>query len=110
MIQLAFILRGWYSELWLKNTGEGHTLIVTPCSISDGVRNFEVITEFEVKEDLTEYKATRIFEDYDDARDYVDNVKETLPSIKVEHDTVKICSRFSPDILHCGFTFLRLPR
>ena len=93
-------------EKYLKNTGEGHTLIVTPCSISDGVRNFEVITEFEVKEDLTEYKATRIFEDYDDARDYVANVKETLPSIKVEHDTVKILSRFSPDILHCGWAFL----
>ena len=94
-------------EKYLDSTGEDHKLIVTPFSVSDGVRDFEVITEFEVKGDLTEYKSTKILYDWDDACDYVANVKETHPSIKVEHDTVKILSRFSPDILHCGWAFLR---
>ncbi|MDE6557186.1 MAG: hypothetical protein K2K55_09540 [Duncaniella sp.] len=38
-----------------------------------------------------------------DARDYVANIRESQPSVIVDHDSVKIRSRFSPSLLHSGF-------
>lgn len=93
---------------YLESTGENHKLIVTPYSVADLERGVQVVTEFEVNGDLTEYKSTKIFDDYDDACDYVANIKETQPAIKVEHDCVIIYSRFSPNILHCGWAFMGL--
>lgn len=95
-------------EKYLASSGEDHKLIVTPCTVPDETTTFNVITEFEVIDDLPKYKSTIIIEDYDDARDYVENIKETQPAIKVNHDTVKIRSRFSPDFLHCGLAYLDL--
>lgn len=90
-------------EKYLKSTGEDHKLIVTPYLVSDLEQNLQVITKFEMKGDLVEYRSTKVLEDYDDARDYVANIKDDQPTIKVEHDSVRIRSRFSPNILHCGF-------
>lgn len=95
-------------EKYLASSGEDHKLIVTPCTVPDETTMFNVITEFEVIDDLPEYKATIIFDDYDDARDYVENIKESQPTIKVNHATVKIRSRFSPNFLHCGWAYLGL--
>ena len=95
-------------EKYLASSGEDHKLIVTPCTVPDETTTFNVITEFEVIDDLPKYKSTIIIEDYDDPRDYVENIKETQPAIKVNHDTVKIRSRFSPDFLHCGWAYLDL--
>lgn len=92
-------------EKYLESTDEDHKLIATPCTVPEGTRNISVITEFDVNGDLTEYKSTKIFDDYDDARDYVADIKENHPRIKVEHETVKVHSRFSPNILHCGWAF-----
>ena len=93
-------------EKYLANTGEDHKLIVTPWTVYDEVRNVKVITEFDINGVSSEYKCTKIFEDYDDARDYVANINELEPSLQVEHDSVKIHSCFSPDFLHCGWAFL----
>ena len=93
-------------EKYIKTTGEEHKLIVTPCSVTEGVRNIEVITEFEVNGNLIKYRSTKVLDDYDYARDYVDNIKDSQPSIKVEHDSVRIRSRFIPDMLHCGWRFI----
>lgn len=90
-------------EKYLKNTGENHRLVVTPTMVADLDHSLQVITEFEVKSDLPEYKSTTVLDDWDDVRDYVANVKERRPDIKVEHDTVKIRSRFSPSFLHDGW-------
>lgn len=90
-------------EKYLASTDEDHKLIVTPCTVPEGTKNIQVITQFDINGNLTEYKSTNIFDDYDDARDFVANIKESLPAIKVEHDTVKIHSRFTPDILHRGW-------
>ena len=94
-------------EKYLINTGEDHKLIVTPSSVDDGERKVEVITEFEDNGDSVEYKSTTIFDECDDARDYVAEIKETQPTIKVEHDSVKIHSSFSPNILHIGWASLK---
>lgn len=93
-------------EKYLASTGEDHKLIVTPFTVSEETGRVNVITKFEVKGDSAEYKSTEIIEDYDDARDYVENIMETQPSIEVEHEIVKIRSRFSPDFLHCGWAYL----
>lgn len=95
-------------EKYLASSGEDHKLIVTPCTVPDETTKFSVITEFEVIDDLPEYKSTIVIEDYDDASDYVANIEETQPAIKVHHDIVKIRSRFSPDFLHCGWAYLDL--
>lgn len=93
-------------EKYLASTGEDHKLIMTPCTVPDDAKTVNVVTEFEVNGDSVEYKSTKIFEDYDDARDYVADIKEAQPSIQAEHDTVKIRSRFSPAFLHCGYAYL----
>lgn len=90
-------------EKYLASTGEDHKLIVTPSNVPEYTRNISVITAFDVNDDLTEYNSTKIFDDHDDARDYVANIKDQLPAIKVEHDIVRIHSRFTPNILHCGW-------
>lgn len=95
-------------EKYLASSGEDHKLIVTPWSVDDERRNVEVVTKFEVNGNSAEYKLTKIFEDYDEARDYVENIKETQPAIRVEHDSVRISSRFSPDIIHIGHAFMGL--
>lgn len=93
-------------EKYLKNTGENHKLIVTPTTVTDLDHNLQVITEFDIIDNLPVYKSTTILNDWDDASDYVANIKENRPSIKVEHDSVKIRSRFSPSILHDGWAEL----
>lgn len=90
-------------EKYLKGTGENHKLVVTPTRVSDLDQSLQIVTEFEVNGDLPEYKSTTVLKDYDDARDYVANIRETRPNIRVEHDTVKIRSRFSPSFLHDGW-------
>lgn len=90
-------------EKYLKTTRENHKLIITTAAVNDTDQSLQVVTEFYVNGDLSEYKSTTIFDDYDDACDYVENVKAIQPSIKVEHDVVKIQSRFSPSILHSGW-------
>lgn len=93
-------------EKYLASTGEVHKVIVTPFTVAEETGRVNVITKLEVNGDSAEYKSTEIIEDYDDARDYVGNIKETQPSIEVEHEIVKIRSRFSPDFLHCGWAYL----
>ena len=78
-------------------------LVVTPTMVTDLDQRLLVITEFEVNDDLPEYKSTTVFEDYDDARDYVANIKDNRQSVEVEHDSVNIASRFTPGMLHCGW-------
>lgn len=90
-------------EKYLKSTGGNHRLVVTTAMVSDLDRTLQVITEFDVKGDLPEYKSTTVFDDYEEADDYVAKIKENQLSVKVEHDTVKIRSRFSPSILHSGW-------
>ena len=90
-------------EKYLKTTGENHKLVVTPTMVTDLDQRLLVITEFEVNGDLPEYKSTTVFEDYDDARDYVANIKDNRQSVEVEHDSVNIASRFTPGMLHCGW-------
>lgn len=70
--------------------------------VSDLDRTLQVITEFDVNGNLPEYKSTTVFDDYEDADDYLAKIKENQLSVKVEHDTVKIRSRFSPSI-HSSF-------
>lgn len=84
-------------ERYTASSGEDHKLIVTPCTVQEDMKSVSVVTEFVVNGELTEYMSTEVFEDYDDARDYVANVKETEPTIHVEHDIVKIRTRFTPD-------------
>lgn len=90
-------------EKYLKSTGENHRLAVTPTKVADLDQSLQVITEFELNGDLPEYKSTTVMDDYDDARDYVASIKDTQPTVRVEHDTVKIRSRFTPSILHSGW-------
>ncbi len=88
---------------YLKSTGEDHRLIVTPTTVTDLDRCLQVVTVFDVNDESYEYKSTTVLDDYDDARDLVANIKDSQPSVKVEHDSVKIHSRFSPGILHVGW-------
>lgn len=90
-------------EKYLKTTCENHKLAVTPATVSDSEQSIQVITEFSVTGDFPEYKSTTVFDDYDAARDYVEDIKATQTSITVEHDMVKIQSRFSPAILNSGW-------
>lgn len=90
-------------EKYLKSTGENHRPVLTMTTVSNLERSLQVITEFEVNGDLSEYKSTTILEDYDDAREYVADIKAARPSVSIEHDVVKIQSRFSPSILHSGW-------
>lgn len=91
------------SEKHLRSSGGNHRLIVTPVIVYDLGQSIQVITEFEGNGDVTEYQSTTVFDDYDSARDYVDDIKATHPAVKVEHDVVKILSRFSPSILNSGW-------
>ena len=93
-------------EKYLKSTGENHKLIVTPAAVSDLDHSLEVVTVFDISNDSTEYKSTTVLDDYDEARDLVANIKESPSSVEVHRDSVKIHSRFSPDILHCGWAEL----
>lgn len=93
-------------EKYLKSTGEDHRLIVTPTNVTDIKENLQVITLFDVNDESSEYKSTRVMDDYDIASDYVANIKDSRTSVKAYHDLVKISSRFSPDMLHCGYAKL----
>lgn len=97
---------------YFESTGEDHKLIVTPSTVSDMAQSISVVTEFTVtgdnaeytkSGDMTEYRSTTVFEDYEDARDYKADLKETHPEGRVEFDIVKIRSRFTPNILNSGW-------
>lgn len=89
-------------EKYLKGTGENHRLMVT-AAVQDPDRSIQIVTVFEVSNELPEYKSTNVFEDYEEALDYIAEIKATQPSVKVEHNIVRICSRFSPTILNSGW-------
>lgn len=88
---------------YLDGTGCDHRVVVATVTVPDGVKMVQVITEFETVDNLPQYKATTVMEDWEDARDYVENVRENQPTVETEHDSVKIHSRFTPDMLHCGW-------
>lgn len=90
-------------EKYLKSTGENHRLAVTSANIQHPDQSIQIITTFEVNDHLPEYKSTVIFEDYEDALDYVAEIKASQPAIKAEHSIVKIHSRFTSSILHSGW-------
>lgn len=90
-------------EKYLKSIGENHRLVVTIANVQDPDQSIQVITTFEINNDLPEYKSTNVFEDYEDALDYMAEIKATQPSIKAEHSIVRIRSRFIPSILHSGW-------
>jgi len=89
---------------YLKTTGENHNLVITSTMVSYLDQSLHVITEFDLIDGLPEYKTTTVINDFEDACDYVANIKETQPSVEVEHDIVRIHSHFTPSILHDGWT------
>lgn len=90
-------------EKYLAHYGGDHRLSVISASIPSEFNTIEVVTQIHPGEDEIPHLSTRVFDDFEDACEYVADIKDSLPEIQVEHDIVKIHSRFVPDILHSGW-------
>lgn len=93
-------------EKFCKASGIDHRIVVTPAEVDCGFSTVNVVTEMETSGDMAKYWATKVFENWDDARDHVESVREEQPGIKAEHESVRIHSRFTPGILHTGWAEL----
>ncbi len=77
----------------------GHELILTPATVSAEAATVQVVTLM----GAGGYVDTKVFDDYEDARDYVADVKDSRTDVKPEHDIARIRARFSPSLIHEGF-------
>lgn len=90
-------------EKYLADSGGDHRLSVITASVLSESDTIEVVTLIQCTGDDIRLLSTRVFDDYEDACDYVEDIKDSRPEIRVEHDIVRIHSRFVPDILHSGW-------
>ena len=93
-------------EKFCMASGVDHRIVVTTAEVSCGFSTVNVVTEMETSGDLAKYRATKVFESWDDARGHVESVREEQPGIKAEHESARIQSRFTPGILHAGWAEL----
>lgn len=84
---------------YMGNSHPGHELVLTPATVSAEAATVQVVTLI----GDGGYVSTNVFDDYEDARDYIADVKDSHTDVKPEHDIVRIRARFSPSLLHEGF-------
>lgn len=89
-------------ETFIHASGGEHSTTVTPVFVSPEAETVQVITEIGADGSCH----SSVFTDYDEARDYVNEIRASGAAVNLHHDSLKIHSRFTSRLLHTGWAEL----